>query len=202
MILLLDNYDSFTWNLHHYVTQLSDEQVMVKRNNEITISEVAAYSSIILSPGPGLPDNAGIMPELIQKYGPTIPILGICLGHQAIGEAYGAKLINLEVVLHGVQRDVNIIAPNDRVLKGLPNKIRTGHYHSWVISESEMPGDLQVTARDSYGTVMAISHKEFPVSGVQFHPESVLTDHGMKIIKNWLNFCDSFIAQKSTPAFL
>ena len=191
MILLLDNYDSFTWNLHHYLSQLSEEAVVVKRNDEIELREVSAYSSVVLSPGPGLPSDAGIMPELIKCYGHSKPILGICLGHQAIGETYGAQLKNVNVVLHGVQREVIVEVADDRILEGLPAKFNSGHYHSWVIA-NDLPHDLVVTARDAEGVIMAISHRTHPVSGVQFHPESIMTDTGMKIIENWLNFCGRF----------
>jgi len=199
MILLLDNYDSFTWNLHHYMEQLSNEKVIVKRNDEIQLSDVAAFKGIVLSPGPGLPVDAGIMPDIIRTYGSEIPILGICLGHQAIGEAYGAKLRNLEVVLHGVQREVVIEQADDRILRGINEKFNSGHYHSWVISDDNFPDELQVTARDGDGVIMAVSHKKFPVSGVQFHPESVMTDSGMKIIENWLQFCEQFRESKQVP---
>ena len=199
MILLLDNYDSFTWNLHHYLSQLTGEPVVVKRNDEITLSEVAAYTSVVLSPGPGLPVAAGIMPDLIKQFGAIKPLLGICLGHQAIGEAYGAKLENLKMVLHGVQREIFVEAPADRLFEGLPQKMLTGHYHSWIVSASEVPKQLTVTAKDANGTIMAISHIDYPVSGVQFHPESVMTEHGIKMIKNWLNFCKVFQAQAALP---
>ncbi len=202
MILLLDNYDSFTWNLHHYLTQLSGEPVIVKRNDEISLSEASDYKSIVLSPGPGLPADAGIMPELILKYGHEVPIFGICLGHQAIGEAYGAKLTNLDTVLHGVQRAVFIEKPEDRIFKGLPDKINSGHYHSWVLSSNEIPDELEVTARDADGVVMAISHKTFPISGVQFHPESVMTDYGMQIMENWLHFCNRYWEVHQSPVHI
>jgi len=188
MILLLDNYDSFTWNLHHYLTQLTSEQVHVRRNDEITLEEIQQYQSIILSPGPGLPSQAGIMPLLIKQYCSEIPILGICLGHQAIGEAFDAHLENLDKVLHGVQREVIITDKEDRLFVNLDPKMMTGHYHSWVISRENFPADFNITARDSNGIIMAISHKHYPLSGVQFHPESVMTPMGLRIIENWQNF--------------
>ncbi len=192
MILLLDNYDSFTFNLHHYLEQLSSEEIVVKRNDEITVTDAASYTGIVLSPGPGLPAEAGIMPELIRVLGPSIPILGICLGHQAIGESYGAHLENLENVLHGVQREVIIEPPADKLFTKMPNRFPVGHYHSWVISLSDLPPVLSVTAKDTHGHIMAVTHKEHPISGVQFHPESILTENGMKILENWLHFCKSF----------
>ncbi len=200
MILLLDNYDSFTWNLYHYLEQLSSEEVIVKRNDEITVSDASSYSGILLSPGPGLPSEAGIMPELIRTCGESIPILGICLGHQAIGEAYGGQLQNLDKVLHGVQREVIVERPVDRLFADIPDRFFTGHYHSWVISQNNMPSVLSVTARDSEGVIMAVSHRNHPVSGVQFHPESILTENGMKILENWLYFCKRFGETRKSPA--
>lgn len=189
MILLLDNYDSFTYNLLHYLEQVTDEPVVVKRNNEIAISEVEEFSSIILSPGPGLPTDAGVMMELIKIYGKNKPILGICLGHQGIGEAFGGKMVNLEKVLHGVKRKIIVTNKNDRLFNGIDESFSSGHYHSWVISSEGLSEEIDVTAIDSEGNIMAISHRNLPVSGVQFHPESVMTDHGLKLIHNWVEFC-------------
>lgn len=197
MILLLDNYDSFTWNLHHYLVQLTDEEIVVKRNDEITIEAVAAYTSIVLSPGPGLPAEAGIMPQLISKYHQVKPILGICLGLQAIAESFGGKLTNLDSVLHGVEREVEVIKSDDRLFIDVPDKITTGHYHSWIVSPQGLPHDLEVTAKDNNGNIMACSHLIFPCSGVQFHPESVMTEYGMKILENWLHYCKVFNANKN-----
>ncbi len=192
MILILDNYDSFTWNLYHYVEQLSNEQIVVKRNDEISIGEVAAFNNIILSPGPGLPAASGIMNEIIRVYSPKIPILGICLGHQAIAEVYGAELENLDTVWHGVERKLEIIDSEDRLFKGLPQYIKSGHYHSWVVKKNSLPSHFNITAEDETGTIMAISHKHFPLSGVQFHPESIMTQYGPDIMQNWLRFVDTF----------
>lgn len=184
-ILILDNYDSFTYNLVHYVEQFCDD-LTVKRNDEILLDTVDEFDAIVLSPGPGLPKDAGIMPELIKRYSSTKKILGVCLGHQAIGEAFGGKLKNLNEVHHGVSVPVNIIDRNESLFSGLPNRIDTGRYHSWVIDGETVPFHLMVTANDDDGQIMAIRHKEFDVCGVQFHPESLLTPEGLKIIENWV----------------
>ena len=184
-ILILDNYDSFTFNLVHYVEQFCDD-VTVKRNDEITLEEVEAFDAIVLSPGPGLPKDAGIMPELIKRYAPEKKILGVCLGHQAIGEAFGASLKNLNRVHHGVAIPVNI-TKEDSLFAGIPKRIETGRYHSWVIDSETVPSEMLVTASDDEGEVMAMHHRTFDVCGVQFHPESLLTPQGLKIIGNWVN---------------
>ena len=163
------------------------DELTVKRNDEITLDEVDAYDAIVLSPGPGLPKNAGIMPELIKRYAPTKKILGVCLGHQAIGEAFGASLKNLNQVHHGVAIPVKVVDESELLFKELPARIDTGRYHSWVIDKDTMPKELLVTATDDEGEVMAIRHKEFDVCGVQFHPESLLTPDGLKVIENWVN---------------
>ncbi len=185
-ILILDNYDSFTFNLVHYVEQFCDD-VTVKRNDAIALEEVSAFDAIVLSPGPGLPKDAGIMPGLIKRYAPTKKILGVCLGHQAIGEAFGAKLKNLNQVHHGVAIPSNILWADDALFRGVPARIDTGRYHSWVIDAASIPDELQVTATDDAGEVMAIRHRTLNVCGVQFHPESLLTPEGLKIIGNWVN---------------
>lgn len=185
-ILILDNYDSFTFNLVHYVEQFCDD-ITVKRNNEITLEEVEYFDAIILSPGPGLPKNAGIMPDLIKRFASSKKILGVCLGHQAIGEAFGASLKNLNQVHHGVAIPINVIERNEPLFKSLPDKIDTGRYHSWVIDKETVPSDLIISATDDYGEVMAIRHKTNDVCGVQFHPESLLTPNGLKIIENWIH---------------
>jgi len=198
MILLLDNYDSFTYNLLHYIEQVTDEKVVVKRNNEVSLNEVDSFSSIVLSPGPGLPSDAGIMNELIKKFSSTKPILGICLGLQAIGEVYGGRLLNLDKVLHGVQRKIKVINSNDRIFKDIPSSFITGHYHSWVINKIGLPDELEVTAMDDTEHIMAISHRTHPVSGVQFHPESILTENGLKLISNWIEFVTAWNERKIT----
>lgn len=187
-ILILDNYDSFTYNLVHLVDKLTSEPVEVYRNDKIPIDEISAYDKIILSPGPGLPKDAGIMPEVIQTYAIEKPILGVCLGHQAIGEAFGGKLINLKEVYHGVATPIQIIerAENKDIFQNLPNEILAGRYHSWIIADEDFPDDLIVTSRDLNGQIMSIRHKTYPCFGVQFHPESVLTPEGETILKNWI----------------
>lgn len=187
-ILILDNYDSFTYNLVHLVDKLTSEPVEVYRNDKIPIDEISAYDKIILSPGPGLPKDAGIMPEVIQTYAKEKPILGVCLGHQAIGEAFGGKLINLKEVYHGVATPIQIIerAENKDIFQNLPNEILVGRYHSWIIADEDFPDDLIVTSRDLNGQIMSIRHKTYPCFGVQFHPESVLTPEGETILKNWI----------------
>lgn len=185
-ILILDNYDSFTFNLVHYVEQFCDD-VTVKRNDEISLDEVEAFDAIILSPGPGLPAKAGIMPDLIKRFAPNKKILGVCLGHQAIGEAFGVNLKNLNQVHHGVAIPINVIDKDEPLFRNLPNRMDTGRYHSWVIDGETIPQELIVTATDDEGEVMAIRQKEFDVCGVQFHPESLLTPEGLKVIENWVN---------------
>jgi anthranilate synthase component 2 len=183
--LILDNYDSFTFNLVHYVEQFCDD-VTVKRNDEISLDEVEEFDVIVLSPGPGLPKHAGLMPDLLKRYTPTKKILGVCLGHQAIGEAFGASLKNLNQVHHGVAIPINVIESNEPLFADLPKRMDTGRYHSWVIDGETVPKELIVTAADDEGEVMAIRHKEFDVCGVQFHPESLLTPNGLKVIENWV----------------
>lgn len=185
-ILVFDNYDSFTYNLVHLVEKITHEKVTVCRNDQITLEEVDAYDKIILSPGPGIPQEAGLLIPLIKEYAPTKSILGVCLGHQAIGEAFGAELENLSNVYHGIATPINILNQNAPVLKGLGEKIEVGRYHSWIVSDLDWPDDLEVTARDDNGYIMALQHKSYDVQGVQFHPESVLTPDGEKILRNWL----------------
>jgi anthranilate synthase component 2 len=186
-ILVIDNYDSFTYNLVHYIEKLSDEPVDVFRNDEIQLDKINEYDKIVMSPGPGIPVEAGICIELVKKYAGTKSILGVCLGHQAIAEAFGAGLINLDKVYHGVSTPVSVFAQNDPLFTDLPERLEVGRYHSWVVSKKNLPGCLTITCEDDMGLVMGISHKEFDVKGVQFHPESVLTEYGEKIMDNWLN---------------
>ncbi len=184
-ILIFDNYDSFTYNLLHLIKELGCTDAEVRRNGEITLEEVDQYDKIILSPGPGIPKEAGILIPLIRRYAPTKSILGVCLGHQAIGEAFGAKLENLKEVFHGVQSTVKIIK-EEPLFSGLPREITVGRYHSWIVSREGFPESLEITAEDDEKSIMAISHKTFDVKGIQFHPESVLTPQGKEIIANWL----------------
>jgi anthranilate synthase component II len=186
-ILVIDNYDSFTYNLVHYIENLTDgEHVHVFRNDKISLDDVEKYDKILLSPGPGIPEEAGICIELIKRFAPTKSIFGVCLGHQAIGEAFGGKLINLDTVYHGVATPVHITAPEDPLYDGLPGTFEVGRYHSWVVSREGLPECFKINSLDDTGLIMGISHKEYDVRGVQYHPESVLTEHGMKIIENWL----------------
>ena len=184
-ILVLDNYDSFVYNLVHYLRDMGHEP-QVCRNDKIAIQQVAAYDKILLSPGPGVPSEAGIMPELLKTYAPTKSILGVCLGHQAIGEAFGGTLENMTDVLHGVAHRTLIKQPADRLFAGLPAEIKTGRYHSWTVVPETLPAELTVTAVDEAGRIMALAHKKHDVRGVQFHPESILTEHGRKMLENWL----------------
>ena len=186
-ILVFDNYDSFTYNLVHLVEKITTNKVDVFRNDQIALDDVKKYDKIILSPGPGLPEEAGLLLPLIREYAATKCILGVCLGHQAIGQAFGGKLINLSTVFHGVATPLRITQPANRVLKGLNGDIQVGRYHSWIISEEGFPEDLEITARDDNDYIMALQHKTFDVQGVQFHPESVLTPAGEQMMKNWLN---------------
>lgn len=185
-ILVFDNYDSFTYNLVHLVKSIVPDNVDVFRNDEIPLEKVKEYDKIILSPGPGIPSEAGLLLPLIREYAPTKSILGVCLGHQAIAEAFGGTLINLSTVFHGVATPINITNKDSRLLKGLPGNIKVGRYHSWIVSEDSFPEELEVTAVDENGYIMGLQHKTLDVQGVQFHPESVLTPDGEMILRNWL----------------
>ena len=183
--LLLDNYDSFTYNLRHILLELGVD-TDVRRNDKIALDEVAGYDKILLSPGPGIPSEAGILLPLIKRFAPTKSILGICLGEQAIGEVFGATLVNVKDVYHGVCSDINVIA-KDKLFSGLETGICVGLYHSWVISKDEFPECLEITAVGAQtGYIMGIRHRRYDVRGVQFHPESILTPQGKKIIENWI----------------
>lgn len=186
-ILVFDNYDSFTYNLVHLVEKIINGKVTVVRNDEIPLEKVNDYDKIILSPGPGIPEEAGLLLPLIKEYAPTKSIFGVCLGQQAIGQAFGASLTNLKEVYHGVATNINIIKEDGRLFKDLPRQILAGRYHSWVIDESTLPAELTITAKDEDGFIMALQHNKYDVSGVQFHPESVLTPQGEKILRNWLS---------------
>lgn len=185
-ILIFDNYDSFTYNLVHLVKQLGYTDVDVVRNDKIALVDIAQYNKIILSPGPGIPSEAGLLLPLIKEYASIKPILGVCLGHQAIGEAFGANLVNLEDVYHGITTNANIVA-DDYILEGLDKEIEVGRYHSWIVDPNNLPECFIVTALDNDGQIMAMKHKEYDVHGVQFHPESVLTPQGAIIVKNFLS---------------
>ncbi len=184
-ILLLDNYDSFTYNLVHIVRELG-YGVDVFRNDKIDISSAGRYEKIMLSPGPGLPGEAGIMKALIRTYGSSKSILGVCLGHQAIAEVFGASLYNLPMVMHGVTSRASVAIESERLFDGLPGRFEVAHYHSWAVDPQSISDELEITAVNDEGLVLALAHKTFDVRGVQFHPESVMTEHGLRMIKNWI----------------
>ena len=204
-ILVFDNYDSFTYNLVHLVERILHQKVDVHRNDQIPLEKVKEYDKIILSPGPGIPEEAGLLLPLIKEYASSKSILGVCLGHQAIGEAFGGKLVNLNDVYHGVatpvrivnresspgsHRDVNGQLNSDdsrNLFDGLPEEFEVGRYHSWIVSDENFPKELEVTARDENNFIMALQHRTYDVQGVQFHPESVLTPRGEDILRNWLS---------------
>jgi anthranilate synthase component II len=183
-IAIVDNFDSFTFNLYHYLQPFTDT-ISVIRNNELKIDELHIYNGIVLSPGPGLPKDHPVLKEIILKYGKIKPILGVCLGHQAIAETFSAKLINLKEVWHGVERNTKTVF-EDNIYKDLPKEFLTGRYHSWAVSDEKFPSCLTVTSRDTDGTIMSIKHNEFRIKGIQFHPESILTPNGKKILENWV----------------
>ena len=184
-ILVIDNYDSFTYNLVHYLEDLNC-QVTVYRNDEFTIDEIKNFDKILLSPGPGIPDEAGLLKEVIKTYAATKSILGVCLGQQAIGEVFGGSLTNLEKVYHGVATNVNILIDDESLFDGLERQIEVGRYHSWVVNTADFPDILEITSVDESGQIMSLRHKTYDVRGVQFHPESVLTPNGKKILENWV----------------
>ena len=184
-ILVIDNYDSFTYNLVHYLEDLGAD-VTVYRNDEFTIEEVASFDKILLSPGPGLPEAAGLMNEVIRTYAGSKSILGICLGQQAIAEVFGATLINLEKVYHGIASNIVITVNDETLFQGLAAQISVGRYHSWTVSGSQFPEQLEATSVDENGEIMSLRHRVLDVKGVQFHPESILTPEGKTILKNWL----------------
>lgn len=191
-LLVLDNYDSFTYNLVHLAREIMKEEITVRRNDEIALDEVRSYEKILLSPGPGIPDEAGILLDVIKQYSPTHSIFGVCLGEQAIGQAFGATLINLPKVYHGVATGIEVVAElkpslkkNDWFLE-LDPQLEVGRYHSWVVSEENFPSDLEITSLDKNGMIMSLRHRMYDVQGVQFHPESVLTESGRQMLENWL----------------
>lgn len=186
-ILILDNYDSFTYNLVHYVNSFSGFKVDVARNDKIEVKKTFGYDGIILSPGPGLPGDSGILNEVVRESGKSKRIFGVCLGMQAIAEVWGGSLINLSFVYHGVATPVKVSSPPHYLFSGLPPVFEAGRYHSWVVEKKSLPEVLKIEAVDEEGYIMALSHKKFDVCGVQFHPESILTPDGKKIVKNWLD---------------
>ena len=190
-ILIFDNYDSFTYNLVHVVEKIIHGKVDVFRNDKIPLEKVKEYDKIVLSPGPGLPVESGLLLSLIKEYAPTKSILGVCLGHQAIGETFGGNLINLSTVYHGVATKIKVnpgrTQTENDVFNSLPAELEVGRYHSWIVSKENFPGELEITSEDENGYIMALRHKTFDVQGVQFHPESVLTPMGESMMRNWLN---------------
>ncbi len=186
-ILVIDNYDSFTYNLVHYLKELTNSEVDVYRNDKLTLDQIKAYEYIILSPGPGLPKDAGLLKDIIRTYGSSKKILGVCLGMQAIAEVYGNQLKNLEQVYHGVSTAITIEDSTDILFKHIPQTIQVGRYHSWVVDETQPIINLKVTSRDKNDHIMSLSHPIHKVYGVQFHPESILTEHGKTIIKNFIS---------------
>ncbi len=189
-ILLIDNYDSFTYNLSQYLEEEGgdDVEVTVWRNDQFDIDDVECFDKIVLSPGPGVPDEAGLLKAVIRRYAPTKPILGVCLGEQAIGEVFGAEIYNLNTVFHGIQSSVRIIA-SDYIFDNLSDSIKVGRYHSWVVGKEDFPAELEVTAVSDEGQIMALKHRVYDVHGIQFHPESILTPEGRTIIRNFIYGC-------------
>lgn len=184
-VLVLDNYDSFTYNLVHLIRELGCDCTVI-RNDRLAIDQVAAFDKILLSPGPGIPDEAGLMKEIIRKYGCCKSILGVCLGHQGIAEVYHASLYNMPEVLHGVTSEVVVIDLAEKLFRGLPSRFTAGHYHSWAVLPESISDKLKVTAVNADGLIMGIAHRQYDVRGVQFHPESIMTAHGKEIIHNWI----------------
>jgi len=184
-IVIIDNYDSFTYNLSHLVKELGAE-VTVLRNDQFTLPQLEAFDKIILSPGPGIPSEAGLLLDVIKTYAGRKPILGVCLGHQAIGESFGGQLTNLSEVFHGVATPCTIVQP-DYLFEGLPGEIEVGRYHSWVVDTAHLPDCLEVTSQSPEGYIMSLRHKQYDIRGIQYHPESVLTPQGRQILSNWLS---------------
>ncbi len=186
-ILVIDNYDSFTYNLVHLLKMCGEVAVTVLRNDEVKMVEPETYDKIVFSPGPGIPEEAGKMNAIIKEYAGRKPMLGVCLGHQAIGEVFGSKLKNLSTVYHGVASDIRVTDMEDYLFKNIPATFKAGRYHSWVIDENSLSPDLKITATDENNLIMAVTHKKYDIRGVQFHPESVMTENAKTLISNWLN---------------
>ena len=185
-ILVIDNYDSFTYNLVHLLQELKEDYVVV-RNDKFNLDDVEKYDKILLSPGPGIPEEAGLLMDVIKRYAPTKSILGICLGQQAIAEVFGAKLYNMPKPLHGVATSIQVTDPTETLFHEFPTDSKIGRYHSWAVDPSTLTEDLKVTAVDPNGVIMALTHTKYDVKGMQFHPESILTDNGKTLIANWIN---------------
>jgi len=187
-ILVFDNYDSFTYNLVHYIEKITNKKVDVFRNDEIALEEINKYDKIILSPGPGIPDEANLLKPLIKEYGASKSILGVCLGLQAIAEAYGGRLSNLNTVYHGVATTMKQVEHDLVLFRNIPHEFIAGRYHSWIVDEVGLPGCFKISSRDENGQIMSLFHQNHDVRGVQFHPESILTPLGEQMIRNWLEF--------------
>ena len=185
-VVVIDNYDSFTYNLVHALNQITGTKVDVFRNDKLDIDDLAVYSHIVLSPGPGIPDEAGLLKDIIRAYAPAKRMLGVCLGHQAIAEVFGGSLINISKVFHGVSTRIRVLDREDYLYRNIPVEFDGGRYHSWIVSKKDLPGSLSITAEARDGEIMGMRHNEYDVRGVQYHPESVLTREGMAILTNWI----------------
>jgi anthranilate synthase component 2 len=186
MLLMIDNYHSFTYNLVHMLETFDGVLVVVKRNDQLTLDDVVPFEKIVLSPGPGIPSEAGLMPEIVKAFAETKSILGVCLGHQCIGESFGGRLLNIEAPIHGKATPIEIVDPSEPLFQGLPRRFSVGRYHSWVVRNEGLPDDIKVTAVDDAGSIMALRHTRLDICGVQFHPESILTEHGRTMLENWI----------------
>jgi anthranilate synthase component 2 len=185
-VVVIDNYDSFTYNLVHALGQITGEKVDVYRNDKVELPELEKYSHIVLSPGPGIPDEAGRLKEIIRAFAPGKRMLGVCLGHQAIAEVFGGSLVNIRKVFHGVSTRIRVLDREDYLFRNIPDEFEGGRYHSWIVSDQDLPECLKITARAEDGEIMALSHTGYDVKGVQFHPESILTKCGTDILTNWI----------------
>lgn len=185
-ILMIDNYDSFTYNLVHMLETFDGVSVVVKRNDQLTLDDVVPFEKIVLSPGPGIPSEAGLMPEIVKAFAETKSILGVCLGHQCIGESFGGTLLNIEAPIHGKATPIEILDPSEPLFRALPQRFPVGRYHSWVVRNEGLPHEIKVTAVDDSGSIMALRHTRLDICGVQFHPESILTEHGRTMLENWI----------------
>lgn len=186
-ILVLDNYDSFTYNIVHYIEEITGREPDVFRNDKISIGDIERYDAIVLSPGPGIPDEAGILKEVISTYAGKKPIFGVCLGLQAIVEVFGGQLENMEEVYHGIATDMHLKTDDSVTFRGIPTVFEAARYHSWIASKNNFPKDLTITCEDEFGKIMAIQHREYPIEAVQFHPESILTPHGKQMLENFIS---------------
>lgn len=185
-VVVIDNYDSFTYNLVHALNQITESKVDVFRNDKVEVDDLAKYSHFVLSPGPGIPDEAGRLKEIIRTFAHEKRMLGVCLGHQAIAEVFGGSLINISRVFHGVSTRIRVLDREDYLYRNIPAEFDGGRYHSWIVSEKDLPASLKITARAEDGEIMGLSHREYDVKGVQYHPESLLTKEGMAILTNWI----------------